>query len=201
VEQAIRSAGQLDLMILDAPPNSTAATLRITRAADIVILPTGLSLDDLQLSVLLAHELVKKGVAKVKIAFALCRVGDSHIEVQEAQAYLMEAGYRVLYGSIREKIAYRRDSDEGWALTETRYPTLNERANRLVQSIIDLVSTLNLDLVVGHDVRCFLRTSASPAGCGPPKSVYGHPGRRPAVSPGRRGSLTIPGWHRFEPYL
>jgi chromosome partitioning protein len=33
VEQAIRSAGQLDLMILDAPPNSTAATLRITRAA------------------------------------------------------------------------------------------------------------------------------------------------------------------------
>jgi chromosome partitioning protein len=142
VEQAIRSAGQLDLMILDAPPNSTAATLRITRAADIVILPTGLSLDDLQLSVLLAHELVKKGVAKVKIAFALCRVGDSHIEVQEAQAYLMEAGYRVLYGSIREKIAYRRDSDEGWALTETGYPTLNERADRLVQSIIDLVSTL-----------------------------------------------------------
>jgi chromosome partitioning protein len=142
VEQAIRSAGQLDLMILDAPPNSTAATLRITRAADIVILPTGLSLDDLQPSVLLAHELVKKGVAKVKIAFALCRVGDSHIEVQEAQAYLMEAGYRVLYGSIREKIAYRRDSDEGWALTETRYPTLNERADRLVQSIIDLVSTL-----------------------------------------------------------
>jgi chromosome partitioning protein len=68
VEQAIRSAGQLDLMILDAPPNSTAATLRITRAADIVILPTGLSLDDLQPSVLLAHELVKKGVAKVKIA-------------------------------------------------------------------------------------------------------------------------------------
>jgi chromosome partitioning protein len=34
VEQAVRSAGDLDLMILDAPPNSTAATLRIARAAD-----------------------------------------------------------------------------------------------------------------------------------------------------------------------
>src|SRR5450631_2027330 len=37
VEQAVRIAGQLDLMIFDAPPNSTAATLRIARAADIVI--------------------------------------------------------------------------------------------------------------------------------------------------------------------
>jgi chromosome partitioning protein len=142
VEQAVNSAGQLDLMILDAPPNSTAATLRIARAADLVILPTGLSLDDLQPSVLLAHELAKKGVGKTKIAFALCRVGDSHIEVNEAQIYITDAGSRVLPGSIPEKIAYRRASDEGRALTETRFPTLNQRADRLAQSIIDLVSKL-----------------------------------------------------------
>ena len=142
VEQAVSSAGQLDLMILDAPPNSTAATLRIARAADIVILPTGLSLDDLQPSVLLAHELVKKGVARAKIAFALCRVGDSHLEVNEAHAYLADAGYRVLAGSIPEKIAYRRASDEGRALTETRFPSLNQRADRVAQSIINLVSKL-----------------------------------------------------------
>ena len=142
VEQAVSSARGLDLMILDAPPNSTAATLRIARAADIVILPTGLSLDDLQPTVLLAHELVKKGVPKAKIAFALCRVGDSHLEITEAQMYLADAGYRVLTGSIPEKIAYRRASDEGRALTETRFPTLNDRADRLAQSIIDLVSKL-----------------------------------------------------------
>jgi chromosome partitioning protein len=122
------------------PPHT--ATLKIARAADIVILPTGLSLDDLQPSVLLAHELAKKGVAKVKIAFALCRVGESHLEIIEAQIYLNDAGYRVLTGSIPEKIAYRRASDEGRALTETRFPTLNDRADRLAQSIIDLVSKL-----------------------------------------------------------
>jgi len=92
--------------------------------------------------VLLAHELAKKGVAKVKIAFALCRVGESHLEIIEAQIYLNDAGYRVLTGSIPEKIAYRRASDEGRALTETRFPTLNDRADRLAQSIIDLVSKL-----------------------------------------------------------
>jgi chromosome partitioning protein len=142
VDQAVKAAADFDLMIIDAPPNSTASTLRIARAADIVILPTGLSLDDMQPSVLLAHELVKKGVGKARIAFALCRVGESHVEVHESQTYIAEAGYKVLAGAIPEKIAYRRASDEGRALTETRFPTLNQRADKLAQSIIDLVSKL-----------------------------------------------------------
>ena len=57
-----------------------------------MILPTGLSLDDLQPSVGLAHELVKNRVSKAKIAFALSRVGDSYLEIIEAQAYLTDAG-------------------------------------------------------------------------------------------------------------
>jgi chromosome partitioning protein len=137
VEQAVHAAATFDLLIIDAPPNSTANTLRTARAADIVILPTGLSLDDMQPSVLLAHELVKKSVAKDKIAFALCRVGDSRLELIEAQIYITDAGYHVLSGSIPEKIAYRRASDEGRSLTETRFPTLNQRADKLAQSIID----------------------------------------------------------------
>src|ERR1017187_9552111 len=35
-------------MILDGPPHSTAGTLMLARAADVVILPAGLALDDLQ---------------------------------------------------------------------------------------------------------------------------------------------------------
>jgi hypothetical protein len=69
---------------------------------------------------LLAHELVKKGVGKQKIAFALCRVGN--IELTEAQNYITEAGQGVLKGSIPEKIAYRRASDEGRALTRHAFP-------------------------------------------------------------------------------
>jgi hypothetical protein len=36
VEQAVRAAATFDLMMIDAPPNSTAGTLRIARTADIV---------------------------------------------------------------------------------------------------------------------------------------------------------------------
>lgn len=142
VEQASKVTAQFDLVIFDAPPHSTAGTLRVAQVADLVVLPTGLSLDDLQPTVLLAHELVKKGVPKSKIAFAFCRVGDSHLELIEGQMYVTDAGYRVLTGSIPDKIAYRRASDEGRALTETKYESLNGRADKLAQSIINLVTSL-----------------------------------------------------------
>ena len=45
----------------------------------------------MQPSVLLAHELVKKAITKDKIAFALCRVGDSELETIEAENYIMGA--------------------------------------------------------------------------------------------------------------
>ena len=142
VEQALRVAPHVDLLILDGPPHSTAGTLRIAQASDLVILPTGLSLDDMQPSVLLGHELVKKGIPKAKIAFALCRVGESELEIIEAENYIIEAGYHVLPGAIPEKIAYRRASDAGRALTETRFPTLNARSDELMQGIINLATKI-----------------------------------------------------------
>jgi chromosome partitioning protein len=94
------------LSVYDAPMHSTAATLRLAQAADLVLLPTGLARDDLEPTVLLVHELIKKNVSKRKIAFALRRTGDSLIEVLEAQRYIAEAGYRVLGGCVPEKVAY-----------------------------------------------------------------------------------------------
>lgn len=137
VEQALKIGSQYDLVILDGPPHSTAGTHKIAEASEIVILPTGLSLDDLEPSVLLAHELVKKGTPRLKIAFALCRVGESEAEISEARSYVEQAGYTILKGEIPEKTAYRRASDEGRTLTETRFPSLNQRSDLLAQSIVD----------------------------------------------------------------
>ena len=142
IEQALKFTAALDLLVIDAPPNSNAGTLRIAQASDAIILPTGLSIDDMQPAVLLAHELIKKGVSKAKIAFALCRVGDSHTEIIEARQYITEAGYKVLNGYLPEKIGYRRASDAGRAATETRFPSLNERADKLARSISDFVANL-----------------------------------------------------------
>jgi chromosome partitioning protein len=140
VDQALKIAGQYDLLILDGPPHSTSGTLRIVQAAELSILPSGLSLDDLEPSVLLAHELVKKGISRQKLAFALCRVGDNESEIQEAREYIREAGYTALKGEIPERTAYRRATDSGRAPTETAFPSLNSRADTLAQSIVDALS-------------------------------------------------------------
>ena len=131
-----------DLLILDGPPHSTAGTLKIAAASLLTVLPTGLSLDDLEPSVLLAHELRKRGVTPGNIAFALSRVGDSETEIEEARSYVTQAGYRVLAGSLPEKTAYRRASDEGRSLTETRFPSLNRRSDELAQGIVDLITQM-----------------------------------------------------------
>lgn len=142
VEQALKHTSHYDMMILDGPPHSTAGTLKIAAACDLVVLPTGLALDDMEPQILLAHEIVKKGIARDKVTFALCRVGDSEAEIAEARDYISQAGYNVLDGALPEKTAYRRASDEGRALTETRFASLKGRADALAQSIVDHVTKI-----------------------------------------------------------
>ncbi len=139
VAQAIKVAEMYDLVVFDGPPHSMSGTLEIGKASALTILPTGLSLDDLRPSVMLAHELVDKGIPANKILFALCRVGDRENEIEEARTYIKRAGYDCAAGSLPEKTGYRRASDEGKALSEVTYPSLRERAEELAQSIIDSI--------------------------------------------------------------
>ena len=140
VAQALKVAQLYDLVVFDGPPHSMAGTLEIATVSQAVILPTGLSLDDLKPSVLLAHELIKNHVPAERLIFALCRVGDRENEIAEARAYIARAGYRVLEGDMPERTGYRRASDQGRAATETTHPSLRVRAERLAQSVIDFVS-------------------------------------------------------------
>lgn len=140
VDKALRVAAQYDLLVFDGAPHSSSATRAIALASDLTVIPTGLAVDDLQPAVTLAHDLVRQGVPSAKIMFVLCRVGDSAAEIEEARSYLREAGYVVLTGTVPEKVAYRRASDEGRALTETRFPSLNQRAEEVAQGLVDTIS-------------------------------------------------------------
>lgn len=143
VNQALKISRNYDLMIMDGAPHATQGTLQIAQNSDLIILPTGLALDDLEPSILLAHELCKKGIDKKKIAFCLCRVGDSQAEMEEAIEYIQQARYKILDGFIPEKTGYRRASDDGLAATETRFASLNEKADQLAQSIINQITKIS----------------------------------------------------------
>ena len=138
--QALAIAKNYDLLIIDGPARTSQATLEIARTANLVVQPTGASLDDLRPAVREFHALVKAGIPTAKLTFALNRIG-TDAEEAEARSYLGEAGYPVLNGCLVERPAYRQAQNTGHAITETRFTKLNGRADVLIQSLIDKAGT------------------------------------------------------------
>ena len=64
---ALKVAGHYDLLALDGPPQASETTWQIAEAADLVVIPTGLCLDDLGPGVLLGHELTGRGLSADKL--------------------------------------------------------------------------------------------------------------------------------------
>jgi len=143
VTQATRTAKNYDLLIFDGAPHSNAQTLEVAKVSNLVILPTGTALDDLEPTVQLANELSKKKIPKERIAVTFCRVGNSEVELAEAQAYVNSSEYFLLKGEMPERTGYRRASDAGRAATETAFQTLNQRADEIVQAIVDRIGEIS----------------------------------------------------------
>lgn len=138
VGQALRVADAYDLMVFDGAPHATKATVEIAKASDLLVLPTGLSLDDLVPTVILANTLVEKhSVSPERISFALCRAGNSKSELQEAKDYLSATPFHLLDGVMAEKTAFRRAHDGGLSAIETPYKAPREQADTLIQAIIN----------------------------------------------------------------
>jgi chromosome partitioning protein len=137
-DQALKSAADYDLLIIDGPARTSKGTLAIAKVAHLVVQPTGASRDDLLPAVREFHALVNKGITRDKLAFALNRIG-TPAEEGEARAYIAEAGYAALEGCLLERPAYRKAQNTGHAVTETSYSGLNAKADSLIQALIDKV--------------------------------------------------------------
>jgi chromosome partitioning protein len=136
--QALQIAEQYDLLIIDGPARTSTGTLAIAKVADLVIQPSGASVDDLKPAVREFHALVQAGISKDKLAFALNRIG-TPTEEAEARAYIAEAGYTVLDGCLLERPAYRKAQNTGHSVTETSWRNLNVKADALIQAMIDRI--------------------------------------------------------------
>jgi chromosome partitioning protein len=137
--QALKVAPHHDLLIIDAPARASQGTLEIARVADLIVQPTGASLDDLRPAVKVFNGLVEQSISKAKLVFALNRIGTT-AEEADARAYLTEAGYVVLDGCLYERPAYRKAQNVGMAVTETTYAGLKAKADALIQAFINKVA-------------------------------------------------------------
>ena len=136
---ALAMRDMVDLLILDGPARTSAATLEIARVADVVVQPSGPSVDDLRPVVRTWRELLQAGIQVSRLAVALNCVG-SEAEEADARGFLHRADIAALSQAIPERIAYRQALNGGRAMTETRYQGLNKLASSLIEDIIRKVS-------------------------------------------------------------
>jgi chromosome partitioning protein len=135
VLEASKAAADFDLTVFDGAPHATAQTLEIAQLSDLILLPVGASKYDLDPQIILAHELVGKGINKDRILFILCRVVATEKERQDVADYVAQTPFRLLPSFLEEKTGYRQAAEQGRAMTETNFKSLNARSLEIFGSI------------------------------------------------------------------
>jgi chromosome partitioning protein len=131
--QVFTRAAEVDVLVVDAPGWADASTAWLAQGSQLTVLPTGATIDDLNPTIRLMHELKDKGLAEWRVAIALCRVhGDKDAEF--ARGYLKQASYTALKGELREKKGLADLQNAGRAVTEGA-PALSREASELVEQI------------------------------------------------------------------
>ena len=148
VSEALKDAADFDVFILDGAPQASKQTKEMAGTADLLIIPTGDSFEDREPAVELANDLYSDGISPAKIAFALCRVGDSKAQLTEARAYLGKTQYTVLDGEMPERDSFKTLLRDGRAPTESPFKSLRERSALMAQSAINALVSASRGEVV-----------------------------------------------------
>ncbi len=135
VERAIRDAENFDLMVLDGPAFAERGGLTMAFKSDLVILPSGYGLDDMQPQVETAQDLEIKGINLEKVVFVFCRATGSASEDTAARGYLKRAGMPVLENVMPERPSIRQAHNNGKAASEVSAKTVRKTVLLLAQEI------------------------------------------------------------------
>lgn len=132
-----------DLLVIDGAPDSNETSLDVARIADLIVIPTGLTVDDLKPQVSFSNELISKGVPSDRLIFVLNKTTESELASREASTFLRNQGFLVAATDLAAKTGYQMAQNIGAAVSETKYPTLNDRADTLAAEIVDRMNALN----------------------------------------------------------
>ena len=137
VDRAINEAERFDLMILDGPAHAEQGGRTMAQKSDLVLMPTGYSLDDMEPQIEAAFELEEAGVPAERIYFCFCRAKGSDAEDRAARAYLAKARMNVLAPIFPELASIRQGHAEGRAASEVPFPKVQEKAVSVAQAIVN----------------------------------------------------------------
>lgn len=143
VDQAVRAATGFDLLVFDGAPHASSQTAQAAKIAQLVVIPSKTTVDDLTAAIGLARELVAKAaIDPAHILFVLNQTTDSQTETAEARQWLLQGGFPTCEAHIPLKTGYSRALDAGDALTEAKHPSLYGRANVLAGEVFDYLDAM-----------------------------------------------------------
>lgn len=142
VERALSEADRYDLLILDGPAHAERGGREMAAKSDLVILPTGYSLDDMEPQIEAAYELEESGISPERLIFVFCRAKGSEAEDKAARAYLAKARMNVLTPVFPELASIRQAHAEGRAGSEVPFPKVQEKTVAVAQALVDRMTSL-----------------------------------------------------------
>ncbi|HAS8353354.1 TPA: dna-binding plasmid partition protein [Vibrio vulnificus] len=139
VDTAVKLKDQYHLLIIDGRPAAETTSLDVAMESDLVLVSTGTTIDDLEPSLELVRELIKKGIAQNKIVFIVAK-SPSDSEGIKAQETIKAWGFCVLNSVIPFKTSYGNALDLGRSLSETPFKSLNTIAKNMTEEVHDLIN-------------------------------------------------------------
>ncbi len=141
VERALKEADRYDLMILDGPAHAEQGGRVMAKNSDLVLMPTGYSLDDMEPQIEAAYELEEAGVLPERIHFCFCRAKGSAAEDKAARTYIQKARLNLIEPVFPELASIRQAHAEGRSASEVPFPKVQEKVMAVAQAIMDLLPT------------------------------------------------------------
>lgn len=133
---ALKAGASCDALIIDGKAFADKHALTIAKSSDLIVVPVGVSLDDLEPSLKLAVELVNAGVDREAIVFVVCRVPDNgEKEAMNTRSSIQGWSFDVVTGWLPFKPSYSQAMDKGLALTETPYKSLSAKADKIIEQL------------------------------------------------------------------
>lgn len=131
-----------DLIVFDGKPDSEGETLEAAKVSNLVVIPSGPTVDDLKPQMQLANEMLARGIERKKIFFVVNKTTDSAQNTQFAKDAIKAAGFHVAENDIPVKTGYQMAQNIGRSISETNYLKLNEKAELLVAEIVAYLQNL-----------------------------------------------------------
>lgn len=150
VEREIKS-GLHDMTIIDCPAFATKSAIDIANIADLIVLPTGFSEDDMESTASLANSLTIAGINPEKICIVFSGIDEKKTKIarmkdyEKACDYFSALPYTIINGYIPKLPSLREAQDVGRSIIECIYPGPRQKADNVIQGIISRFEELTGD--------------------------------------------------------